>query len=677
MRPDRDSAAAGGQASRRLFVFNGGLLTGRRVRRILTLAGHEIRLGLPGRDDLVAVWGARPSTGRGLAVANARGAGVLRVEDAFLRSVLPGRARGAGGPLGLLLDRRGVHFDPSCPSDLEHLLTTHPLDDTALLDRARAAIGRIRAQHLGKYTGFDPATPVPAPGYVLVIDQSRGDASVTASGADADTFREMLAMAQIENPGARVIVKAHPETALGLRPGHYVPDQPGMLSAPVSPWALLEGAVAVYTVSSQMGFEAILAGHRPRVFGQPFYAGWGLTEDQRPLDRRTRRLTRAQLAAAALILAPTWYDPFRDRLCELEDALAVLEAETRAWREDRLGWVAGGMRMWKRGTVQRFFGGVRPVRFKPDAASAAARAAATGRRAMVWAAAAQDAHPGTVRIEDGFLRSRGLGAALVPPLSLVLDDLGIHYDPTRESRLERLVAAACALDPFARARAERLIALLTRRGVTKYNLAGAPLPDLPPGRRILVAGQVEDDASVRLGCPAERTNLALLHRTRAENPDAVLLYRPHPDVAAGLRPGALSVEQVRAHADLVPAAAGLPDLLAQVDEVWTLSSGLGFEALLRGLPVTCLGVPFYAGWGLTRDLGPVPARRAARPDIVALAHAVLIDYPRYRDPVTGRPCPAEIVAERLAEGRLPRPGPGLRMLSRAQGALAAHAWLWR
>ncbi|TCO71275.1 capsular polysaccharide biosynthesis protein [Rhodovulum euryhalinum] len=681
MAPERHGTAAGGETSRRLFIYNSGFLTQTRIRRILALAGYSIHLGLPGPEDLVAVWGARPTAGRGLRVAAARGAGLLRVEDAFLRSVLPGRAQGAGAPLGLLLDRRGVHFDSAAPSDLEHMLATHPLDDTALLTRARAAIGRLRMGHLTKYTGVDPDLPVPEPGYALVIDQTLGDASVTASGADAATFREMLAVAQIENPGTPVIVKTHPETAAALRPGHFTPDQAGgrvrFLADLVSPWALLEGAVAVYTVSSQMGFEAILAGHRPRVFGQPFYAGWGLTEDERPVARRERRLTRAQLAAAALILAPTWYDPFRDRLCDFEDALAALEAETRAWREDRRGWVAGGMRAWKRGTVQRFFGGVRAVRFAPDATSAEKRAKAAGRRPMVWATQATDARPGTVRVEDGFLRSRGLGAALVPPLSLVLDDLGIHYDPTRESRLERLVAAACTLDPVARARSERLIATLTRSGVTKYNLGGASLPALPPGRRILVAGQVEDDASVRLGCPGARTNSELLERTRAENPDAVILYKPHPDVEAGLRPGALDDGAARADADLVLGTAGVADLLAAVDEVWTLSSGLGFEALIRGLPVTCLGVPFYAGWGLTRDLGPVPARRAAQPDIVALAHAVLIDYPRYRDPLTGRPCPAEVVAERLAMGRLPRPGPGLRMLSRMQGALAAYAWLWR
>jgi capsular polysaccharide export protein len=117
-------------------------------------------------------------------------------------------------------------------------------------------------------------------------------------------------------------------------------------------------------------------------------------------------------------------------------------------------------------------------------------------------------------------------------------------------------------------------------------------------------------------------------------------------------------------------------VLAVVQEVWTMTSLLGFEALIRGLPVTCLGAPFYAGWGLTRDLGPVPDRRSARPSVSALAHAVLIAYPRYHDPVSRRPCPPEVAADRLAAGRLPA-GPVNRLLARAQGLLASRPALWR
>ncbi|MGB8622455.1 MAG: capsular polysaccharide biosynthesis protein, partial [Paracoccaceae bacterium] len=359
--------AAGGQNTRRrLCVYNGGFLTQRRVRRILHLAGYDIRLGKPGPQDMVGVWGNSPTAPRGKAVARRTDAPILRVEDAFLRSIHPGRVAGEP-PLGLLLDPAGVHFDPSVPGELETLLATHPLDDTALLNRAREAAERLRRLDLSKYNAFDPAAAVPKPGYVLVIDQTAGDASVTASGATRATFREMLAFAEIENPGARILIKTHPETAGGHRAGHFDADvaqgRVSFFTDAVSPWRLLEGAVGVYTVSSQLGFEAIMAGHKPRVFGQPFYGGWGLSQDENPVPRRERRLTRAQLFAAAMILAPTWYDPFRDRLCPLEVAIDTLEAAARAWREDRAGYVAMGMRLWKRAPLQRFFGRETRLRF--------------------------------------------------------------------------------------------------------------------------------------------------------------------------------------------------------------------------------------------------------------------------------------------------------------------------
>ncbi|MCX7643981.1 MAG: capsular polysaccharide biosynthesis protein [Rhodobacteraceae bacterium] len=657
-----------------------------RVRRILELSGYRPRLGLPPRGGRVGVWGATPAAARGRAIARWRGAQLLTVEDAFLRSVRPGRA--GDPPLGLLLDGEGVHFDPARPSALERILTDHPLDELALIERAQAGMARISAGGLSKYNDHDPDLAPPAPGYVLVIDQTAGDASVTASGATGATFAAMLAAARAEHPDAEILVRVHPETRAGLRPGHFGPGiedaRVRLLTAPVAPGALLAGARAVYTVASQMGFEAILVGHAPRVFGQPFYAGWGLTQDERPPPRRGRRLTAAQLFAAAMILAPTWYDPCRDRLCSFEEALAQLEAEVRAWREDRAGHVAAGMRLWKRPHLQRFFGRWRPLVFADRAP--AVRAARDGRGLLAWASA-----PGTparaaeaaalgirfARVEDGFLRSRGLGARLVPPMSLVADDLGIYYDPARESRLERLIAACGSLRPDETARAAALVAAIAAGGVSKYMAGAAAIPPLPEGRRILVPGQVEDDASILTACPAERTNLALLERVRAENPGAVIVYKPHPDVEAGLRPGAVPAAALARLADAVVTGADPAALIAACDEVWTLTSLLGFEALLRGRPVTCLGVPFYAGWGLTRDLAPVPARRTARPGLAALAHAALIAYPRYLDPVSGLPCPPEVVVARLATGRTGRRAASLRLLAKAQGLMAGQARLWR
>ena len=98
---------------------------------------------------------------------------------------------------------------------------------------------------------------------------------------------------------------------------------------------------------------------------------------------------------------------------------------------------------------------------------------------------------------------------------------------------------------------------------------------------------------------------------------------------------------------------------------------------MRGRPVTCLGMPFYAGWGLTRDLFPEPPRRRARPTLAAFVHAALIAYPRYLDPVTGLPCPPEVVVERLARHDLPAAGRVNRLLAKLQGVFASHPWLWR
>src|SRR5690606_35924453 len=101
------------------------------------------------------------------------------------------------------------------------------------------------------------------------------------------------------------------------------------------------------------------------------------------------------------------------------------------------------------------------------------------------------------------------------------------------------------------ARAEALRERVIAARVTKYNLSGNALADLPPGRRILVPGQVEDDASIRCGAGEVSTNLGLLRAVRAANPQAVVLYKPHPDVEAGLRTGAVPAAEALALADQV------------------------------------------------------------------------------------------------------------------------------
>lgn len=336
-----------------------------------------------------------------------------------------------------------------------------------------------------------------------------------------------------------------------------------------------------------------------------------------------------------------------------------------------------GVARWKRGFVAEFLAetGRRPA-FRRTVAGAVAVAAADGGAVGVWASreppdlapAAAAAGVPLVRIEDGFLRSVGLGCDLVPPLSLVFDRSGIYCDPQRPGDLGLLLRET-DFTPALLARARRLIDRIVAARVSKYNLpAAADRIRWPPGRRrILVPGQVEDDLSVRRGGAGVRGNAELLERVRAANPGAFILYRPHPDVVAGHRRGRLGAAEALRQADAIAHEGRLPDLLGEIDELHTLTSLSGFEALLRGVSVTVYGCPFYAGWGLTHDFAAPPRGRIL--SLEALTAASLILYPRYRDPLTGRPCGPETAVDRLTQTDLWRPRPTV-LLRRVQGRLS-------
>lgn len=255
-----------------------------------------------------------------------------------------------------------------------------------------------------------------------------------------------------------------------------------------------------------------------------------------------------------------------------------------------------------------------------------------------------------VRVEDGFLRSVGLGAELVSPLSWVMDARGVHYDATRESDLERLLERT-AFSSELLERAARLRQRIVTEGITKYNTGrGAWSRPFTPARVILVPGQVESDASLRLGAPAIHTNIGLLSAVREKNPRAYIVYKPHPDVAAGIRrAGVTEREALRWCNEIVPDVC-MHLLLKEVDEVHLLTSLTGFEALLREKPVTCYGLPFYAGWGLTQDTLGEPRRRR-RLSLDELVAGALILYPRYISRSSGERITPEAALDELLQWR--------------------------
>lgn len=251
------------------------------------------------------------------------------------------------------------------------------------------------------------------------------------------------------------------------------------------------------------------------------------------------------------------------------------------------------------------------------------------------------------RVEDGFLRSVGLGADLVRPMSWVLDPVGIYYDARSPSALEQLLQHG-VFDAAERARARAFRASVVAAGLSKYNLVQRNWCRPPDAHNVvLVPGQVETDASIATGTHDVRTNIDLLRLVRQHRPDAWLLYKPHPDVVAGLRSPGPQEHAAAALCNEVLTDVAIDTLLPQVDEVHVMTSLTGFEALLRQKKVFCHGQPFYAGWGLTHDRQPHP-RRTRRLDLDELVAGALLRYPVYLSRSTGRPCqPEDALAELL------------------------------
>ena len=272
----------------------------------------------------------------------------------------------------------------------------------------------------------------------------------------------------------------------------------------------------------------------------------------------------------------------------------------------------------------------------------------------IWGQGYQDEKRRVVRLEDAFLRSVGLGADLIRPLSWVMDSRGMYYDATAPSELEHtLLTTDFPADLLARAK--RLRDRIVEGGLTKYNVgAGTWQRSKDALRVVLVPGQVESDASIRYGGSSIRSNMGLLQAVREANPSAHVIYKPHPDVLAGLRTKGVGEDEALRWCDEVVTNVAMGTLLSGVDEVHVLTSLAGFEALLRGKKVTCYGQPFYAGWGLTDDRMP-PARRTRRLTLDELVAGTLILYPTYVSRVTGKFTTPERALDELVEWRQQKP----------------------
>ena len=610
-------------------------------------------------------WGRRPTAAKARAHATRIGVPFVALEDGFLRSF------GTGNnfpPLALVVDEEGIYYDATVPSGLECILESGGDLLEGTCDRPKRAMHLIRCYLLSKYNHAPPCAHLVLAGYyskrVLVIDQTVGDMSVSLGGADETTFQQMLEAARRENPEAQIFVKTHPEVTQGRKGGYLTnvqdEERTVVLRCAMNPIALLEQMDRVYVVTSQMGFEALMLGKPVSVFGMPWYAGWGATDDRQACRRRTRKRTVEELFAAAYLHYTRYLDPVSHQRGDIFDVIDWLKRQREMAERFPGRMICVGFRRWKAANVKPLLS-LFPERvlFVRNAA-AAAELEPAGRDCLVhWgreapaglASLAATAGARLIRMEDGFVRSVGLGSDLIRPLSLVLDERGIYFDPSQASELEDLLNTRAFTDDDRR-RAAEVRDFIVSNGITKYNIEPRAKADWPTGTRevVLVPGQVEDDASIRFGCVNVRTNLDLLKAARGAHPEAFIVYKPHPDVLSSNRKGSIALDAARRYADHIETRLSVVSCIEACDVVHTMTSLTGFDALLRRKRVVVYGRPFYAGWGLTEDVVPV-ARRTRQLALDELVAGALLHYPIYWDWDLKGYTTCEAVLRRIVEKR--------------------------
>ncbi len=617
--------------------------------------------------DLIVGWGQDLNATNARQTADFYNLEFQTIEDGFI-----GCGKNSMPRISIVIDPTGIHYDSKTRSSLEDLLNGEDKTfNKKLTAKAKKAISFIRENKLSKYTGNEP---IPLNRFsseqpnILIVDQQINDPSIKF-GSDVDVDN-MVTSALLENPSAKIYIKLMAETFTGsnksILTGFYKHPRIELIEENYNPGALLDKIDKVYVNSSHFGFEALLSGKEVVCFGLPFYAGWGATDDRSECLRRQKLRSTEEIFSAAYILYSHYVHPVSGKHCNIFSALEYIKEQQIFETKNQADIFCFGVRHWTRANIKPFLRSSKNrIVFVKSVSAAKQAGIKPGDRVAIWRTRRPDrleeliAITGQqpIKLENGFLESLGFESKSAQPVSLLLDNENIYNTSSKSSTLDSILKntkfttyqikkSASIRHKIAASRESRLV--LKTDAITNQKI-------------LLIPGQIESEQAAIATRNDITTNLALIHSVRKANPDAYLIYKPHPQVANGSSAGKVHPDTVLKHCDQYVELSDIPTCLETVDEVHTLSSIVGFEALIKGIPVTTYGRPFYAGWDLTTDLSVLltPGKKLSINELIAGA---LLVYPRYYDWDSGSFTDCESIIDKFIEKTKAAPKQGFKKL---------------
>ncbi|MBZ8008045.1 capsular polysaccharide biosynthesis protein [Campylobacter sp. RM9334] len=591
-------------------------------------------------------WGRKESGKIAKDLAKKNNAKFCLLEDGLIRSL--GLGINDKNSFSLVFDDIGIYYDATTPSRLENILNTYEFNEDEL-QKARKAIKYLVDNNISKYNNAYKEFKLGNKDNVLVILQSANDLSLKYGLANNINSLDMIKDAIKENPNSKIYVKIHPDTLNSKKQSdiniNEIPQECEIISDSYNPIILLKNFKKVYTKTSTMGFEALLCGCECVCYGIPFYAGWGITKDKQKCERRIKIRNIEEIFYAMYFLYTKYYNPYSEDISDIFDTMKTIVQFREIYKANSGRLFFFGFSLWKRAHTKHFFKSFDNKIIFMNSLSTLKRYKVTENdKAFIWGKKydkneLEKYFKNVSIVEDGFIRSIGLGSNLTKAYSLVVDDMGIYFDPQLPSRLEYILKNTNFSDELIE-EAKEIRKLILDNSFSKYNcLKHQELPKRKQ-KTILIPAQVEDDASIKCGGLGYDT-LKLIKQVRAENPEAYIIYKVHPDVVAGNRKGLKDEKIILKYCDEIITDISIDSCIKACDEVHTITSTAGYDALIRDKVVVTYGAPFYAGWGLTIDKNITPkilSRRSRNLSINELIAGVIILYPRYLNPLSNKFC---------------------------------------
>ncbi|MCR6594022.1 capsular polysaccharide biosynthesis protein [Campylobacter insulaenigrae] len=606
------------------------------------------------KNSVFIGWGRKKSGFKALELAKKYDSKFLLLEDGFLRSLNLGLDNSPS--FSLVKDDVGIYYDATMPSKLENILNNYEFNFKEL-EQSKKAIELIKKEKLSKYNNnisipqnlFNPCEE-----RVLIITQVSNDASLKFGLADKFSTQDIINDAIKDNPNAKIYIKIHPDVLSGKKQSDFsvqdLPNKCVILEENYNPIELLNYFKKVYTKTSGMGFEALVVGCECVCYGMPFYAGWGLTQDKLICQRRVKKRSLEEIFYATYILYSEYFNLYLNQRSDIFDVITTLAKYKKIEQNNSYNLYFLGFTLWKRWFIKPFFQAKNnKITFLHSKKQLYKIKLNPQDKIFIWgkkydkALLTKDFKNEIFLVEDGFLRSISLGSDLTRPFSLIVDSKGLYVNSKEQSDLEYILQNY-EFDEKLKQRAKNLIITITKNKFSKYNGLKHTKVQFDTNKKIiLIPAQVEDDASMILGGCGFDT-LKLLQKVREKNPKALIVFKPHPDVLSGNRKGLKDKNIILQYCDEIIENISIDSAIQACDEIHTITSTSGFDALLRGKKVFTYGMPFYAGWGLSNDLQSC-SRRTRILAIEELVAGALILYPRYIHPKTKNLCEVELALD--------------------------------